>query len=358
MKSIFNMPAVWIVILLTSIAFTGCDLKDEDTTGLISGRVTDAGDGSAVRDALIEVVGEGLSSGTDQNGNYSIEDIPEGIFTVRASADNYLEDVRSPVQVFTNETTRLNFQLIQEGAVGTLSGAVTNAVNGNPVQFAVISVVGTGLSTTSDESGFYVLQHVPEGIKTVNASAGFFYTSTNDHVLIRAGETTTVHFALSPELTEEGGIMRIVLTWGLDPHDLDSHLKTPTIDDQTYHVYYGSRGDSSNAPYVWLDRDDVDSFGPETITIYQGQSGTYSYFVHNYSQFTDEEAPDFTASDALVHVYDRNGFRQSFLIPESGEGLFWYVCDIDLEGNIITEINRIQTEEPGGEETVAGVIGK
>ena len=191
MKSIFNMPAVWIVILLTSIAFTGCDLKDEDTTGLISGRVTDAGDGSAVRDALIEVVGEGLSSGTDQNGNYSIEDIPEGIFTVRASADNYLEDVRSPVQVFTNETTRLNFQLIQEGAVGTLSGAVTNAVNGNPVQFAVISVVGTGLSTTSDESGFYVLQHVPEGIKTVNASAGFFYTSTNDHVLIRAGEERT-----------------------------------------------------------------------------------------------------------------------------------------------------------------------
>ncbi len=350
-KLYFKLPALLLSIIFMT-AFTGCDL-DEDATGRISGRVTDAGDGSAVQNALIEIVNEDMNAATDPNGYYSIEDIPEGIFTVHASADNYIAETRSPVQVFVNETTRLNFQLANLGSVGTLTGIVTNAVNGNPVQNATISVVGLTLSTTSDEIGVYTLQNVPEGIQTVNASAGFFYTSTNDHVVIRAGEITTTHFSLSPELTGEGGILRIVLTWGFDPHDLDSHLKPPEIEGGVYHIYYASRGDSANAPYIWLDHDDVDSFGPETITIYVGHSGIYHYFVYNYSQSVDEEAPDFTTSQARVQIYDRNGFRQAFNVPESGEGLFWNVCQIDFDSNTITGINQIQNTEPGGEQTAA-----
>ncbi len=328
-KPYFKLPALLLsIIFITS--FTGCDLN-EDATGRINGRVTDAGDGSAVQNALIEIVDEDMNATSDLNGYYSIEDIPEGIFTVRASADSYIEETRSSIQVFTDETTRLDFQLANLGSVGTLTGIVTNAVNGNPIRGATISVVGLTLSTTSDESGLYTLENVPEGIQTVNASSGFFYTSTNDHVVIRAGETTTVHFSLSPELTGGGGILRIVLTWGFDPRDLDSHIKTPDIEGNIHHVYYASRGDSSNAPYVWLDLDDVVSFGPETITIYRGHSGIYHYFVHNYSQSVDEEAPDFTTSQASVQIYDRNGFRQAFNVPESGEGLFWNVCQQNTE---------------------------
>ena len=110
---------------------------------------------------------------------------------------------------------------------------------------------------------------------------------------------------------------------------------------------------------MWLDVDDINSFGPETITIYQIFGEVYQYFIHNYSQSGDEEATSLSASQAIVQIYDRAGLRQTFRIPSEGEGLFWYVCDIDLEANLITEINQIQNEEPGGGGTsTAGVYVK
>jgi hypothetical protein len=60
----------------------------------------------------------------------------------------------------------------------------------------------------------------------------------------------------------------------------------------------------------------------------------------------------------MVQIYDRSGLRQTFRVPGEGEGLFWNVCEIDMEGNIITEINRIQSGEPGGGVTVSAIIAK
>ena len=66
---------------------------------------------------------------------------------------------------------------------------------------------------------------------------------------------------------------------------MDSHLITPEIDSLNYHISYSERGSSDSAPFVVLDVDDVDGFGPETITIKKLENGTYSYYVHQYSNY-------------------------------------------------------------------------
>jgi uncharacterized protein YfaP (DUF2135 family) len=69
----------------------------------------------------------------------------------------------------------------------------------------------------------------------------------------------------------KSGQLRIVLTWGETPRDLDSHLDTPS----GCHVFYGRkqcRGEAS------LDTDVTDSFGPETINIAKLEPGVYKYF--------------------------------------------------------------------------------
>ena len=70
------------------------------------------------------------------------------------------------------------------------------------------------------------------------------------------------------------GETRLVLNWGSQPGDLDSHLLTPEIEGQNYHISYSNRGSANSAPYATLDTDDVNGYGPETITIKQSFSGT------------------------------------------------------------------------------------
>jgi hypothetical protein len=64
-------------------------------------------------------------------------------------------------------------------------------------------------------------------------------------------------YALSPAMRNLDG-MRIVLTWGERPADLDSHITYPGN-----HIFFRSKkGTDAN-----LDVDDTTSFGPETITL-------------------------------------------------------------------------------------------
>ena len=135
----------------------------------------------------------------------------------------------------------------------------------------------------------------------------------------------------NPVLTS--GETRFVLTWGATPSDLDSHLLTPSGD----HVYYGNTdpfGAGAN-----LDIDDTSSYGPETITITDTQSGTYIYYVHKWSS-----SGSLTTSDAEVKVYDSGGLLETISVPSSGTGDYWNVAR--LGGSTLTVVNTIVSSEP------------
>jgi hypothetical protein len=174
----------------------------------------------------------------------------------------------------------------------------------------------------------------------VTASATGYANYTNSQVVIPDGGTFELQIALSPTLA--AGQYRFVLTWGEAPLDLDSHLKTPEIEDSTYHVYYENQGSVDSPPYAVLDIDDQESFGPETTTIYGLRTGIYHYYIHNYS-----ESPEITTSSAVVQIFSDNGLLQTFQVPTAGNGLFWDVCTINSSGTI-SIINQIVESEPGG----------
>ena len=81
-------------------------------------------------------------------------------------------------------------------------------------------------------------------------------------------------YAISPAMTSLDG-MRVVLSWGEKPFDLDSHLIFPGG-----HIYFDSKeGTDAN-----LDVDDTDSYGSETVTISKKHFGeSYIYAVQDYS---------------------------------------------------------------------------
>lgn len=137
--------------------------------------------------------------------------------------------------------------------------------------------------------------------------------------------------------------LRLTLTWGVEPRDLDSHLWTPEIEGSTYHVYYGSQGSQESAPYAELDVDDVTSYGPENITVYQYFPGTYYYSVYHFSG-----EGTIATSSANVTVLGPEGELHSLDVPPDSAGAHWWwnVLTVDGGTGVITIVDEISENPP------------
>jgi peptidyl-Asp metalloendopeptidase len=138
------------------------------------------------------------------------------------------------------------------------------------------------------------------------------------------------------------GQISFVLSWGADPHDLDSHLLTPSIGGSAYHVYYSNKGSATSPPYATLDHDVTTGYGPETMSIRTLYPGTYHYYVKNFSG-----SPAITTSGGIVKIYNSAGtLLNTVNVPTSGTGVYWYVADVNGNTGAVSLVNTIQSSEP------------
>ena len=299
--------------------------------------------------------GDGSSS-TLQNPSHTYT--ADGTYTVSLTISD---------GVTSKTETKLQYIVVGSGGgTGTLTGLVTDALTGEPVPDALVTVAG--LTDYTDASGNYFITGIPAGVlnanfsatptagiaplnvqftdlssensHTVTASHEGYVDYSNSQVVIPDGGSLELAISLSPELAT--GQMRFVLTWGELPYDLDSHLKTPDIEGASYHIYFSSQGSASSPPYAELDIDDTDSYGPETTTIYDLFTGEYHYYIYNYS-----EDPEITTSGAVVQIFNDNGLLYNLQIPTVGTGLYWDICTVNGSTGAISIINTITENEPG-----------
>ena len=101
-------------------------------------------------------------------------------------------------------------------------------------------------------------------IHDVAGLEGLDYTETVEVLNSRSEHRT---FAVARPLGP--GKLRMVLTWGEEPKDLDSHLLTST----GCHVFYGNKQCPDGS--ASLDADVTDGFGPETINVHTLRPGLY-----------------------------------------------------------------------------------
>jgi uncharacterized protein YfaP (DUF2135 family) len=129
----------------------------------------------------------------------------------------------------------------------------------------------TSETVNTDASGKAV---IPPQFVDANNEITLIIKKEGYSTLVTKGPFGGLTYALSPVMEDLDG-MRIVLSWGKSPSDLDSHLSYPN----NHICYYHKEGTNAN-----LDVDDTDSFGPETITIEKrAQNKKYIYAVHDYS---------------------------------------------------------------------------
>jgi hypothetical protein len=185
--------------------------------------------------------------------------------------------------------------------LGIVSGRVVDAVSGNPIGGATVNILATGLSAVTDGNGNFSVGGVPTGPKTLQTLAAGYIVQTQP-TSVGGGPNPSVVIALSPVLSAEE--VRIVLTWGEAPGDLDAHLSGPRcgFPDRFHAAYF----DQNPVDYAQLDIDDTSQFGPETVTIRQSGgiwiAGEYVFWVHNFNG-----TPEFGSSAALITVYQGAG---------------------------------------------------
>ncbi|SFV70811.1 hypothetical protein MNB_SM-5-1096 [hydrothermal vent metagenome] len=128
---------------------------------------------------------------------------------------------------------------------------------------------------------------------------------------------------------------------------MDSHLVSYNTDTQTvnWHLYYGNRTPiGSNAK---LDRDDTDSYGPETTTLTSiDDNATYKYYIFNYSG----DAP-LKDSDAKVDVVYDGRIYHSEVPYEDGNA--WKVFEITDGVLTMCETNCMSDNESARRDTIS-----
>ncbi len=234
---------------------------------------------------------------------------------------------------------------------GTLNATMVDGVTGAILMFAHVQCSrrlpdGTysdfEFEADTDASGTITLQNLFLGEARCIVQAG----ASQIPVIITIEPETGGTIPVTPP--PAAGQYRIVLSWGADPSDLDSHLTGPTgnpAGPERYHVYFGSRAatnPTSGDSLAVLDVDDTSGFGPETITFTPTADGVYRYTVFNYTVQGTQGGQSIHDSPTRVQVYDSNGLRQSYVAPpptSANEGLIsnaWRVVQLTKTGSQIT----------------------
>lgn len=339
------------------IEFDEIRLNKKVIKGNISGNIKDFSNKTPIENATVKFI---MASDTNKvyeaNSNsdgYFSKQIPSGNYSVTVSKEGYLPRTIQNIVVNGNETTYLSesLMLIPNDARPEISGKVINAISGNSeanveLRFRYNHGNNSGeyittdgenvLVLVSDENGYYYTDKLPIGYYTIEASKNNFITSTYDVVCVNGA--TDQNVVISPQLSD--GELRVVLRWGNNPRDLDSHLVANLNDGTQYHVYYDDKkGYHNDILSSYLDVDDRNGVGPETTTIYNLNEGTYKFYVHRY-----DGNGYISTSNAEVKLYQGDNLIATYNVPvDQGNGDYWNVFEYS-NGNIRT-INTI-TDSP------------
>ncbi|MEL7360562.1 MAG: carboxypeptidase regulatory-like domain-containing protein [Bacteroidota bacterium] len=292
---------------------------------------------------------------TDAEGAYSI-DLEPGSYTVTIERTGYAPTTRT---VTVGSTTSLSETLT--GSV-TITGSLANSQDGQATDLGGARIVflfedtltddpiGTDadLETTAAPDGTFTFPNAPYGTFTcVVYATGFVPAVIRNVDVPEDGGEVDLNPAVVTERPPEGAY-RIVLSWGQNPSDLDSHLTGPNGQGSRFHIYYVSTsfGDSN------LDVDDTSSFGPETITLFPTVDGVYRYSVHNYSDRFNPTGALGIAGDldngqpARVEVYAGDRLLRSYRAPNATntDGDTWQVFEMTVNGDNVS----FSGNEPGG----------
>lgn len=295
---------------------------------------------------------------TDRKGMFRSQEFKTGKYQFEIVDNNetefkyYLDPMEQYVKPGTNV---INIGIKKDIPVlVNVSGKVVDALNNEGINDITLKLtvknvrgqeVGKLVKTiVTDASGNYNFDKLATGIYQVEIEDlsskrdNKYYKEVSEMVVTENAEDINKDFAIIRDLKDEE--IRVVLTWGRTPDDLDSHIFTPMGE----HIYYQNKAD--RLELTQLDLDDTNSYGPETITISTQQPGVYRYKVHNYSNSGSKLNTILSKSNAKIKVYMGRSLVKTYSVPESSVGTVWDVFEYNSIQKLFIDKNYLSEFDP------------
>lgn len=223
-----------------------------------------------------------------------------------------------------------------EAFENTLSLWFTEAETGKAISSAKIVIDKIG-EFTSDKNGL-IYFNTPKSGKYAFTFNKNGYVALKDLFEVEIGTIIFNKYSV-PKILELEHI-KVVLDWSDRPKDLDMHLLKYGKDK--YHISFWDTIKLADGT-VWLDRDDQNGYGPETITITElDNASEYLLYIHNYSDKGNPRNTSLSTSKAIVRVYNNNKLVRTIKSREGATGVFWHVFSI--KNGQITTLNKYITK--------------
>lgn len=319
-------------------------------TGNLLGNVQDYNTRSAIPDISVALYDSSNNlvqqTQTDSLGNYVFQNLVQANYIIQFTNQNYLtasgrfDILANANNVFSQV---LMPQILAGSTQGSLHGNIKDAFTGDSLNDVTVTlysglnvVSGDIIRTATSSSLGYVLDGLTAGYYTIVLSKEGYITVSYPLTIGGNNVSQNNDYTISPILLSDQ--VRVVLTWGETPSDLDSHISYLENSERIYHVYFGTKrnyytnyySNTSNITTnkIDLDTDDVSSYGPETIKVTDmSLTGSYKYYVHNFSNKYSNPSRVLANSGASVKVYYGNS-TYTFNVPNT-EGTTWKVFEIN-----------------------------
>jgi hypothetical protein len=190
--------------------------------GILAGTVVDS-QGAPLTGVRVQVVGpvtRTINTGSD--GSYLFR-LPVGTYDVTATLFAY-DPGAATDDVVDGMTTTQNFALCLAPA-HSVSGTISNANTGLPIQGATIRILNTPIPpATSDVDGNYLFPSVPEGTYDIQASAPGFLTQTQTGVVVNQDVVVSFEFESAALCDHVPG--NLVANCGFETGDFTSWIRS------------------------------------------------------------------------------------------------------------------------------------
>jgi len=292
---------VSVVIFLTSF------LMAQQTTGKISGSVSSS-DGAGLAGANVQVDGTARGAATDENGDYTILNVPAGKYSMTASYIGYKNTTTSNVEVKTNLNTPQDFSLETSAIAGE---AVTIVGEKRLVERSATNSVR---SVNAEEIQNAASRSVT-GMLDLQAGVSI----TNGQLHIRGGRASEVAYTL------DGAQITDVINAGRDISAIPEALAEIAVEAGGYGAHVGGANSgvvrqtmrTGGNSYSGNVRFETGDFGHQDITaVIGGPAGPIKLFAALRQSHTDDRDPSFY-KDFMIDM-DGDGTADNLASYESG----------------------------------------
>lgn len=171
--------------------------KPTDTTGAISGKVTESDFNSPLANAEVTLMPGSVKATTNQAGNYFFPRLQPGNYNVSVTREHYKSPAPAKLQVKAGANSVGDFSLQTTSKV-TVTGTITDTVSGQPIQGVKVTTTPGGFEALTNEKGQFMFRGIPPSAYKLKSDKTGYYQFETAEFVVKPDESVTVDWSTAP----------------------------------------------------------------------------------------------------------------------------------------------------------------